>query len=62
MNTFIKYIKMDWNMVLCKRTLVVMWLIALVILIFVQSGVYKYYTLQQDKKEFQEIELKSRVL
>jgi hypothetical protein len=56
MNTFIKYIKMDWNMVLCKRTLVVMGLIALVILIFVQSGVYKYETLQQNKKEFQEIE------
>ena len=56
MNTVIKYIKMDWNMVLCKRTLVVMGLIALVILIFVQAGVYKYETLQQDKKEFSENE------
>jgi hypothetical protein len=56
MNTVVKYIKMDWNMVLCKRTLVVMGLILLVVLIFVQSGVYKYQTLQVDKKEFQEIE------
>lgn len=56
MNTAIKFIKMDWNMVLCRRTLIMMGLIALVILIFVQSGVYKYVTLQQDKKEFQEIE------
>jgi hypothetical protein len=47
---------MDWNMVLCKRTLEVMGLIALVVLIFVQSGVYKYQTMQLDKKEFQEIE------
>jgi hypothetical protein len=47
---------MDWKMLLCKRTLMVMGLIALVVLIFVQSGVYKYETLQKDKKEFQEIE------
>lgn len=56
MNAVIKYIKMDWSMVLCKRTLVVMGLIALFVLIFVQSGVYKYEKLQQDKKEFQENE------
>jgi hypothetical protein len=56
MNTVVKFIKMDWKMVLCKRTLGVMGLIALVVLIFVQSGVYKYETLQLDKKEFQEIE------
>lgn len=56
MNTLIKFIKVDWKSILCKRNLVVMGLIAIVVLIFVQSGVYKYGMLQKDKKEFQEIE------
>jgi hypothetical protein len=56
MNAVIKFINMDWKRVLCKRNLLLMGLITVVVLIFIQSGVYKYETLQKDKKEFQEIE------
>ncbi len=47
---------MDWKKVLDKRTLVVMGLITLVVLIFVQQGIFKYDTMQKDKKEFLENE------
>ena len=56
MNTAIKFIKMDWKKVLDKWTLVIMGLITLVVLIFVQQGIFKFDTMQKDNKEFLENE------